>query len=175
MRRYIIGASWVVLVASCTLSAGPEPTPSAPPSASAVVGGISPRPTATSTVLINGREFRIDPSPMSTALWRDFQPISPPDGKPLIATIRVAAVDGGSFPPDITVDRLWVYGPSVWDTAPTEVRRSPDAGRSSQIEVVAREGPKWEPGTRVDVVIRLRSGSASFHLQLIGVPIERTS
>ena len=85
-------------------------------------------------------------------------------------------VDGGAFPPDITADRLRVNGPSLWNTAPTEVRRAPEAGTlPSQIEVVARDGPSWDPGTRVDLVIRLRSGAATYYLEFTGLTVERAS
>jgi len=93
-----------------------------------------------------------------------------------MASIQVVAGDGGTFPRDITVDRVWLYGPTVWDTAPAEVRRAPQAGTPpQQIEVVATDGPKWEPGIEVDVVLRLRSGAATYFLRLTGVTIERTS
>lgn len=93
-----------------------------------------------------------------------------------MASIRVVAGDGGTFPQDITVDRVWLYGPTVWDTAPAEVRRAPEAGTPpEQIEVVATDGPKWDPGIEVNVVLRLRSGAATHFLRLTSVTIERTS
>lgn len=93
-----------------------------------------------------------------------------------MASIRVVAEDGRAFPQELTVDRVWIYGPTVWDTAPAEVRRAPEAGTPlDQIEVVARDGPKWEPGIEVDVVLRLRSGTAISFLRLTSVAIERTS
>ena len=101
-------------------------------------------------------------------------PGSPPSG--LIASVRVVAADGNGFPPEITADRLWVDGPSVWDATPAEVRRAPYAGTlPSQIEVVARNGPNWDPGTRVDVVIRLRSGASTYYVRLNGITIDRAS
>jgi hypothetical protein len=93
-----------------------------------------------------------------------------------MASIRVVAEDGGVFPQEMTVDRIWVYGPMVWDTAPGEVRRAPEAGTPpDQIEIVASDGPKWEPGIEVDVVLRLRSGAATYFLRLTSVAIERAS
>jgi hypothetical protein len=103
-------------------------------------------------------------------------PISPPGGRPLAASIRVVVEGATAFPPDITADRVWVYGPSVWDTAPAEVRRFPEGGTPrSQIDVFASDGPKWDPGTRADIVIRLRSGTATFLLRISGVTIESSS
>ncbi|MCU0517117.1 MAG: hypothetical protein MUC60_09680 [Oscillatoria sp. Prado101] len=91
---------------------------------------------------------------LSTYLWRDFMPISPPGGKPLIASIRVSASDNKAFPSSLKVDRLWAIKDKgeVWETELAGQGRQPTA---NQLEKVARNGPKWEPGTKVDVVVRL--------------------
>lgn len=154
-----------------------EPGYIAQPSAAASPGTFPDPSTVHDQVTINGRSYRIAPASASgTYLWRDFMPVSPPDGRPLLASIRVVAADGGAFPQDITVDRAWIYGPTVWDTAPAEVRRAPEAGTPpQQIDVFASDGPKWDPGIEVDIVLRLRSGAATYLLRLTGVTIERTS
>jgi hypothetical protein len=155
-----------------------EPGYIAQPSAAASPGP-SPDPSSVPDhVTINARPYRIAPASAGggTYLGRDFMPISPPGGHPLMAAIEVVAEDGGVFPEDITVDRIWIYGPTVWDTAPTEVRRAPEAGTPpDQIEVIARDGPKWEPGIEVDVVLRLRLGAATYFLRLVSVEIQRAS
>lgn len=161
-------------------------TPTEPPGATASpiatplaktrdpVASPPPPSTVLDLVTINGRAFRIGPA--DAVLWRDFMPITPPGGQPLAASIRVMAIDGGSFPQDITVDQIWVHGPSVWETAPAEVRRSP-AGDTppSKIEAFANGGPKWDPGIEVDVVIRLLSRGATYFLRATGVKIDLTS
>ena len=150
----------------------------AAPSGSVVVVPVSGDPrSAPDHVVIDGRSYRVGASgAASTYFWRDFMPIAPPDGRPLTGSIRVVADDDGAFPAAITADRVLVYGPSVWDTAPAEVRRAPDAGTpSSQIEVVVRDGPKWDPGTKIDVVVQLRAGSATYLVRASGITIERTS
>ena len=45
------------------------------------------------------------------------------------------------------------------------------------VEMIARGGPKWEPGTKVDVVIRLPSKDSKevYFLKLINQEIQRTS
>jgi hypothetical protein len=155
-----------------------EPGYIAQPSAAASPGP-SPDPSSVPDHLtINARSYRIAPASAGggTYLGRDFMPVSPPGGRPLMASIQVVAEDGGVFPQDITVDWIWIYGPTVWDTAPAEVRRAPEAGTSpDQIEVVAADGPKWEPGIEVDVVLRLRSGAATYFLRLSSIAIERGS
>ena len=95
---------------------------------------------------------------LETYLWRDYQPIAPPDGEPLIAVLRVKSVDGASIPAALQADSAWVInGDLVWATAVREER--PRGTDPSFFEVVARDGPKWGPGIAVDVVVRLRDGA----------------
>ncbi|MEK7123003.1 MAG: hypothetical protein AAB855_04065 [Patescibacteria group bacterium] len=104
---------------------------------------------ATSEVIsINGIEYTLE-----TNLWRDFMPISPPDGKPLIAIITVKAHGETAVPSRIDATRLWaIKGNEIWETTfANEERFAP----GDTLEKIGRDGPKWEPGTRVDVVIRV--------------------
>lgn len=169
-QPFLLAIGFAMALVGCTASVPPQrtqPTVAASPSPN------DPPGTATATVIIDGRSYLIAPAP-TTAVWRNFMPGSPASG--LIASIRVVAADGGGFPREVTADWLWVEGPSVWGATPTEVRRAPEAGTlPSQIEVVARDGPDWEPGTRVDVVIRLRSGASTYYVQLTGLTIDRAS
>jgi hypothetical protein len=94
---------------------------------------------------------------IETYLWRDYMPSSPPDGKPLIAVVRVRAAGGAPLDARLAADTIWVInGDQAW--AAPAVR---DAARNTQpefLEVTARNGPKWGPGVAVDVVVRLRDG-----------------
>jgi len=111
---------------------------------------------------------------LETYLWRDFQPITPPDGEPLIAVLRVKSVDGTSVPAALQADSAWIInGDLAWATAVGEERsRGADA---SFFEVVARDGPKWGPGIEVAVVVRLRDGAGHrVLLQARGQVINRT-
>jgi len=95
-------------------------------------------------------------------LWRDFQPTSPPDGKPLVAILRIQTTDDTPIPSTLTADSVWVYdGANVW-AAPVVEEQPREA---TYFEVVARNGPKWGPGILVDVVVRLRDSGG--HLVLI--------
>jgi hypothetical protein len=111
------------------------------------------RTLAPRLVAISGATVRVEAS-----LWRDFAPSSPPDGKPLVAILRIQTVDGTPIPPTLTADSAWVYNSAqVWAAAVLEEHlRSAGA---SFFEVVARNGPKWGPGIEVDVVVRLRDAA----------------
>lgn len=120
------------------------------------------------TVSIGGKTLTL-----TASLWRDFQPISPPDGKPLTAVLRVSTVDGSAVPDDVRANMVWVvFGTEVWSKAPAEER--PRSETAPAYEFMMREGPKWGPGVEVDAVVRLRAGSGSYLLSARKVPITAT-
>jgi len=103
-------------------------------------------------VEINSRRYTLE-----TYLWRDFMPgDSPPDGKPLIALIRIIAIDLLPFPSTLDANRLWVInGQEVWETEFSDEQIPTNPNRKHQLEKIARNGPKWGPGIYVDVVVRI--------------------
>jgi hypothetical protein len=112
---------------------------------------VSDLTAAPTTVSFGGKAITFE-----TSLWRDFQPITPPDGKPLVAILRIKTEDGSEVPGTLRADLVWVLnGDQTWSAVPQEERLRPET--SPVYELVAREGPKWGPGISVDVVIRLRS------------------
>jgi hypothetical protein len=118
--------------------------------------------SAPEAAVIDGRTFRL-----AADLWRDFMPIAPPDGQPLVAIARITADDGRPLPGDVTIDRLWVVnGKEQW--APGL------ADRAENLAVHAADGPKWGPGISVDVVVRLARGDATWLVRAPDVPIKRT-
>lgn len=141
MRHALVG--FVVLLGAC--AAGPTDT----------VRGTLPAAvrTATTSAVLSGHTVAID-----AYLWRDFQPIAPTDGKPLIATVRARTADGTSLGAGVSADSMWVIaGTEAW--AARAVQEQARSATGPYLEVVARDGPKWAPGTHVDVVVRLRDGS----------------
>jgi hypothetical protein len=104
--------------------------------------------TAPEKVLINGNEYTLE-----TYLWRDFMPISPPDGKPLIAIVKVKSPRETAISSKIDATRLWVVkGKEIWETEFTSEERS-TAGDT--LEKVSRNGPKWGPRITVDVIVKV--------------------
>ena len=104
---------------------------------------------------------------LATYLWRDFMPISPPDGKPLIAVVQVAEKDREEVVPEVTAEYLWVInGKDIWATTFEDEYRPPSS--DYVIERTARDGPKWGPHISVDVVVGLKIDSGE--LQLLKAP-----
>jgi hypothetical protein len=91
---------------------------------------------------------------LETDLWRDFMPISPPDGKPLIAVVRL--VSDAPIPDDVKLVYLWVVSDGrVWATKFAEE----PVVSGNTTEGVARGGPKWGPDIAVDVVVGVKIGN----------------
>ena len=113
---------------------------------------------APTQISIAGRSYKIE-----AFVWRDFMPISPPDGKPMIANIKLVAEDGNSVPSNLIPDKLWVIktdDQQVWEINFTD----PPRLSGGTVEIVARNGPKWEPGTDIDVVVQLSDGGNKTYL-----------
>ena len=123
--------------------------------------------SAPERVKIDGREYTL-----SANAWRDFQPVAPPDGQPLIVVAKVSPSDMMPLPGDITIDRVWVLnGKKQWSAPPEAETREPAATR---LETAVRGGPKWGPGIKVDVVVRLKQGKQTWLVRAPGVEIKRT-
>lgn len=110
------------------------------------------------------------PVTVSVQLGRDFMPTTTPDGDRLGAGVTVDAVGGGTLPPFLRADRVAVlHGDEVW-VAPL-AEEDPRRRTSRRFEASARQGPRWEPGTTVDVVVRLVAEQGV--LQLVRVSGQR--
>ena len=110
------------------------------------------------TVMVGQQALVLAPS-----LYRDFQPSSPPDGKPLTAVLQIKAIDGAALAATFHVDGAWVInGTEVWTASVGEEKLA--SPRPVYYEVVARDGPKWGPNVSVDVVVRIREPSGSSKL-----------
>jgi hypothetical protein len=100
---------------------------------------------------------------LETYLWRDFMPISPPDGKPLIALIRVVEANQQEIPAGIDARYLWVVnGAQVWATTFSDEPR-PETPKHV-LERIARNGPKWGPKIEVDVIVGVTTASGDLYL-----------
>ncbi|HEV7992870.1 MAG TPA: hypothetical protein VGP25_13650 [Gemmatimonadaceae bacterium] len=124
---------------------------------------VAPPPTAElqaapASIVVEGQTLVLRPE-----LWRDFMPITPPNGKPLAAVLRLYAASGTPVTASFHVDAAWVVnGADMW--APS-VEENPFARWNPQYyEVVAHDGPKWDPGILVDVVVRVREASGATQL-----------
>jgi hypothetical protein len=122
--------------------------------------GLDDLRSAPQAIVISGRAYTLE-----TYLYRDFMPVSPPDGRPLTAIIRVSAEDRKPFPAALDADRIYVInGGDIWEAILPAESGSGDPSRQHQLEKVARDGPKWGPGIYVDVVVRIVESGGKDHL-----------
>lgn len=122
---------------------------------------------APSSLTIDGFELNFE-----TFLWRDYMPISPPDGKPLIAKVELSEKKGDQLPEKLDTDMIWVvYQNQTWGTRYEETQFEHDPTR---LVKVARNGPKFGPGKNVTVVIRIIYGDESYLLRKSGQEILQT-
>jgi hypothetical protein len=150
----------LALISACLLSSACGPEAVLSPSRDLLAA-------APTRIQVDGRALILE-----TELWRDFEPIAPPGGRPLAAVLRVATTDGVPMPAGITVDRATVvYQDQVWTG---RVRPEDFHERAGLVEAVVREGPKWGPDVNVDVVVRLRgAGGEEYLLRAVDQPIRR--
>ncbi len=108
-------------------------------------------------VVINGTVIS-----MQASVYRDFMPGGEPGGSPLIAVITLTAAGHPDFPDYIGADKIWVTNrQEIWESGFQDELRPRSPAEPNVIELVARGGPKWEPETPVNIVVRItvRGGS----------------
>jgi hypothetical protein len=107
-------------------------------------------------------------------LWRDFMPICPPNGHPLISINRLISVDSSAIPNNIKLIKQYVvYEDLVWISQyENETHTIPDY----ILEGVSRNGPKWGPDVIVEVITKITDikTNKDYYLKLDSVYILRT-
>ena len=104
---------------------------------------------ATTSLSIDSRSYFLD-----AFLWRDFMPVTPPNGSPLIAINWLINGDSITIPDNIVMIKQYViYNDSVW-IADYEDNKSPSSP-PYRLEKMSTNGPKWGPGVRVDVISKI--------------------
>ena len=93
---------------------------------------------------------------LKTEMWRDFQPISPQNGKPLIAIFWIKTIDSTSLPEGIEADAAWIIcEDEIWDTYFLDEEPPDYEVQPYQLYKIARDGPKFGPNIYADVVVRI--------------------
>ncbi len=99
---------------------------------------------------------------LTASLWRDFEPPVPPGGRPLTVVIVVSTSDRAMWPA-VELEAAWVVnGQDVWRPV-LEYDPLVDPYPNTILKV-GRDGPRWAPGTSVDVVVRVRDTAGRAYL-----------
>jgi len=128
------------------------------------------RSMVTDTLFIDSKSYVLD-----AYMWRDFQPISPENGKPLISINWLICTDSVKIPANIDlVKQFVIYGDVVWvsDYSNETLSAEPEF----KIKKVSREGPKWDPHVSVDVISQIHDSQTDkdYYVGLKNVYIDRT-
>lgn len=116
--------------------------------------------TAPQTITIDGVNLSL-----STFMWRDFMPIAPADGRPLVAIFRIKTPDSTAVPQGLEAEAAWVvHGGEIWATYFADTDTPPSEIKPWQIYKVARDGPKLGPHVFVDAIVRLKDASGKSYL-----------
>ncbi|MCL5029626.1 MAG: hypothetical protein M1480_11505 [Bacteroidetes bacterium] len=141
VTKYIVLISIVFLLVQCS---NPVSSPPFVP--------IEKLLSAPDTISIEGKNIYL-----STFMWRDFMPISPPDGKSLIVIAKIETVDSSKISSSIIADAIYIVNDNqVWKSYLRDESPGSDLIKPYRIVKIARDGPKWGPRIYVDVVVRLR-------------------
>jgi hypothetical protein len=118
---------------------------------------------------IDGREFKL-----SASAWRDFMPIVPPGGNPMIVFVKLTCDDMMPMPLDLGIDHIWTLkGDEQWD-GPTQAAKESPEQVGPRLEATVSGGPKWDTGSQIDVVVRLTRGKEVWLVRAAGVTVKRT-
>ncbi|MDH5597612.1 MAG: hypothetical protein OEY34_00725 [Cyclobacteriaceae bacterium] len=103
-------------------------------------------------VTINGTTLELH-----AYLWRDFMPVSPPDGQPLRSINWLVDVDSIEVPGYIHLaEQFVIYGDSLWNAPYTEGYIMP---QPYVVERMSTGGPKWDPFVEVTVMAKVIDSS----------------
>lgn len=122
------------------------------------------------TITIKGRRLFL-----STYLQRDFMPICPPDGFPLVALIYLTAIDNARLTGLISPDNVWIINnDSIWKSALRELGAQGGI-KPNQIARIAYNGPKWRPNIFVNVFISIHDKRGKiYYVRAMNQLIHRT-
>ena len=112
---------------------------------------------------------------LNAYLWRDFQPSSPTNGKPMISINWLIDINSVKVPDNINMVKQYViYRDSIW-ISDYENEMSPNQ-LDYKTEKISRNGPEWGPKIYVDVISQVYDSNTdkTYYLALNNVFIERT-
>ena len=125
---------------------------------------------AVDTLIIGSNSFVLD-----AYLWRDFQPVSPPNGQPMISINWLIDINSVRVPDNIRLVKQYViYQDFIW-VSDYESEMRPDQP-GYKIEEISRNGPEWGPKIYVDVISQVTDYNTNnvYYIKLKNVYIERT-
>lgn len=104
-------------------------------------------------------------------LWRDFMPISEEDGNKMVCSNKLTESNGMTIPNTIVLKKQYLIKDNdIWTANYNEVRRT----TAFIVEGIVRNGPKWGPNIRVDVVCEFEVNGKTYRILAESQLINRT-
>ncbi len=148
----------VVLVAACGGAVGsPGPSSSLPPEARG----------ALEQIYVDGHAYTLQ-----VDLYRDLMPGPAPTPKRGVGGTLFLTPDAQSDPPQaIRADKAWLQsGGDLWETIPQPLQTFA-VDRQHHLSLSVRDGPTWDAGAKVDVVLRFSTSSGTYFIQHRGAQV----
>jgi len=148
----------LVLVVACGGAVGsPGHSSTLPPQARA----------ALDQVFVDGRSYTLQ-----VDLYRDLMPGPAPTPKRGVGgTIFLRADSDGDPPQGMRAEKAWlVSGAEIWETVPQPLQTFA-ADRRNHLSLSVRDGPTWDAGAKVDVILQLSTSSGTYFVQRRGVQV----
>lgn len=126
---------------------------------------------AVETLSIGSNSFALE-----AYLWRDFQPMSPEDGKPMISINWIICTKSNKIPDNISmVKQFVIYENEIWEANYEDEAPAPSLP-AFKIEGISRNGPKWGPGIYVDIISQIHDSKTNkdYYIELKHVYVNRT-
>ena len=142
----------VVLASACGGAVGsPGPLSSLPPEARA----------ALEQIYVDGHAYTL-----KVDLYRDLMPGPAPTPKHGVGGTIFLTPDAESDPPaGIRADKAWlVKGAEIWETVPQPLQTFA-VDRQHHLSLSVRDGPTWDAGSKVDVVVQFSTASGTYFIQ----------
>lgn len=156
MRRPLV--LMVLVLAACGGAVGsPRPTSTLPPEARG----------ALEQVFVDGHAYTLQ-----VDLYRDLMPGPAPTPKRGVSgTIFLKPDTASDAPQGIRSEKAWlVNGADVWETVPQPLQTFA-LDRQHHLSLSVRDGPTWDAGAKVDLVLGFSTASGAYFIQKRGVQI----
>lgn len=146
-----------MLLTACGGAASGGPAASLPPEAR----------TALDQVYVDGRSYTLQ-----VDLYRDMMPgPAPTPRRGLGGTIFLRADVESDVPQGMRAEKAWlINGADVWETVPQPLQTL-TVDRRYHLSLGVRDGPVWDVGSSVDVVLQFSTSSGTYFIQERGVSI----
>jgi hypothetical protein len=129
------------------------------------------RREAVDTLIIGSNSFVIE-----AYLWRDFMPVSPENGQPMISINWLISTGLVDIPDNIKMVKQYVfYDELIWEANYENEEPAPSLPKH-KMERISRNGPKWGPNIYVDVISQIYdfNTNKSYYIEQKEVYVGRT-